>query len=87
MVVELSVQQRAQIAYSATLTVRDHTGAIVLRREIGRMFHGRVDAELHERVALPKGDYSLELDDRWQPLRAKVTVGDDGGGVRFVLRE
>ncbi|MFN8827835.1 MAG: sigma-70 family RNA polymerase sigma factor [Planctomycetota bacterium] len=86
-VVELSVQQRAQIAYSATLTVRDHTGAIVLRREIGRMFHGRVDAELHERVALPKGDYSLELDDRWQPLRAKVTVGDDGGGVRFVLRE
>ena len=38
-------------------------------------------------VALPKGDYGLELDDRWQPLRAKVTVGDDGGEVRFVRRE
>lgn len=86
-VVELSLQQRAQMAFSATLTVRDHTGAVVLRRELGGLFRGRVDAELHERVALPKGDYSLELDDRWQPLRAKVTVGDGGGDVRFARRE
>lgn len=86
-VVELSVQQRAQMAYSATLTVRDHTGAVVLRRDLGGMFHGRVDAELCEWVALPKGDYTLELDDRWQPLRAKVTVRDDGGEVRFARRE
>jgi hypothetical protein len=86
-VVELSVQQRAQMAYGATLTVRDHTGVIVLRREIGGLFHGRVDAEIRELVALPKGDYALELDDRWQPLRAKATVGDGGGELRFARRE
>lgn len=86
-VVELDVQQRAQMAYAATLTVRDHTGAVVLRRELGGMFHGRVEAELRERVALPNGDYTLELDDRWQPLRAKATVGDGGGEVRFARRE
>lgn len=85
--VELSLQQRAQMAFSATLTVRDHTGAVVLRRELGGLFHGRVDPELQALVALPKGDYALELDDRWQTLRAKVTAGDGGGDVRFARRE
>ena len=75
------------MAFGAMLTVRDHTGAVVLRRELGGLFHGRVDAELRAAVALPNGDYALELDDRWQPLHAHATVGDAGGEVRFARRE
>jgi hypothetical protein len=86
-VVELGVQQRAQMMFGATLIVRDTAGAVVLRREVGRTFHGRVPSELPFAVALPKGDYALELDDRWQPLRAKATVGDGGGELRFARRE
>lgn len=86
-VVELDVKQRAQRMFRATLIVRDHAGSVVLRREVGRTFHGRVPSELPFAVALPKGDYALELGDRWQPLRAKATVGDRGGEVRFPRRE
>jgi RNA polymerase sigma-70 factor (ECF subfamily) len=86
-VVELGVQQRAQMMFGRTLIVRDTAGAVVLRREVGRTFHGRVPSELPFAVALPKGDYALELDDRWQPLRAKATVGDGGGELRFARRE
>lgn len=86
-VVELDGLQRAQLGYSATLLVRGTGGAVVLRRGVGRTFHGRVPSELPFAVALPNGDYTIELDDRWQPLRAKATVGDGGGEVRFARRE
>ena len=86
-VVELGVQQRAQMMFGATLIVRDHAGSVVLRRGVGRTFHGCVPSELPFAVALPNGDYTIELDDRWQPLRAKATVGDGGGEVRFARRE
>jgi RNA polymerase sigma factor (sigma-70 family) len=84
-VVGLGVKQRAASGFSASLAVRDHAGVVVLRRDIGGHFHGRVTSDLTATFALPTGAYMVELDDAWKPLRAMATVGDDGGDVRFVL--
>lgn len=83
-VVELSAQSRAQSAYRAQLLVRDGAGAVVLRRRLARDFHGIVPAELRFAVALPTGDYLVELDRGLdQTGSVRLTVGDDGAEVRF----
>lgn len=84
--IELDARQRAESGYSGTLVVRNAAGAIVLQRQLGVRFRGQVEGELRRVVALPKGDYTVELDDHWQVRRAKVTIADNGADVRFPRR-
>ena len=82
-VVELGEEARAQMGWSSTLVVRARGGEVVARRRLNQLFHGRVEPLLAFMVAVPVGDYTVELDDHWSVRRASAAVGDGGGVVTF----
>lgn len=81
--VELDDEQRAQMLWNSTLVVRRRDGDEVVRRGLRVWFHGHVTSPLSFAVALPPGDYVVELEDSWRPHRSEVVVGESGGAITF----
>jgi hypothetical protein len=81
--VELDDEQRAQMGWSSLLVVRRRDGEEVVRRRLAKDFHGHVASPLSFAVAVPPGDYLVDLEDSWRPHRSAVVVSDSGGAITF----
>ncbi|MEZ6038751.1 MAG: sigma-70 family RNA polymerase sigma factor [Planctomycetota bacterium] len=82
-VVGLDHEQRAQMCWNSQLRVRGADGALLAWRALDTWFHGRVGEQLEFEVAVPVGDFTVELADSWRTRRQKVRVDEHGGRVTF----
>ncbi|MCB9879431.1 MAG: sigma-70 family RNA polymerase sigma factor [Planctomycetes bacterium] len=82
-VVELDVEQRAQMCWSDTLLVRDADGTLLAWRDLDTWFHGHVGPQLEFEVAVPPGELRAEIAGYWNTRRQSVRVDEHGGRVTF----